>query len=61
VLKPLPISREVGQKSTYLLTFTVITFLADPTKVVIVYLPAFENFIIGEEYDLLLAIDFDAT
>jgi hypothetical protein len=48
----------VGQP--YLLTVTVITFLAEPTNVVIVYLPALANFIIGEEYDLFLAIDFDA-
>jgi hypothetical protein len=48
-------------RQPYLLTVTLITFLAEPTNVVIVYLPTFENFIIGEEYDLFLAIDLDAT
>ena len=46
-------------RELYLLTFTVITFLAEPTVVVIVQLPTFENFIIGEKYELFLAIDLD--
>jgi hypothetical protein len=37
----------VGQP--YLLTVTVITFLAELTNVVIVYLPAFKNFIVSLE------------
>ncbi len=45
----------------YLLTVTVVTFLAEPTNVERAYLKTFENLIIGEEYDLILAIDFDAT
>ncbi len=44
-----------------MLTVTVITFLAEPTNVERAYLKTFENLIIGEVYDLFLAIDLDAT